>query len=207
MRVQRQPVNAALLSGLGLALLTLLFFGWLAEEALAGRTAAFDMLVRGDVHRLASPALTRVMRALTLLGSAPFLIALALFLIARWRRQGRKRLIIVFLVTMLGAIALDAALKLVFHRPRPVPFFGLTAPASSSFPSGHALMSCCFYGVLAGVMARGRWWPWAAAALLVAGIGLSRIYLGVHYPSDVIAGYAAAVVWVLAVRSACYFVL
>ncbi len=200
-------MNAALLSGLGLAILTLLFFGWLAEEVLAGRTAAFDTLVRGNVHTLASPALTWTMRVLTLLGSEPFLVALGLFLVVQWRREGRKRLMIVFLITMLGAVALDATLKLVFHRPRPIPFFGLAAPASYSFPSGHALVSCCFYGVLAAVTARGRWWPWALAALLVAAIGFSRIYLGVHYPSDVIAGYAAAVVWVLAVRSVYHFVL
>jgi undecaprenyl-diphosphatase len=95
-------------------------------------------------------------------------------------------------------------LKHAFHRPRPVAFFG-AAPSSYSFPSGHALGSFCFYGMLAAILAapaRGRvakFCVWTAAVLLVGMIGFSRIYLGVHYPSDVIAGYCAAAVWVGAV--------
>ena len=75
-------------------------------------------------------------------------------------------------------------------------------PRTYSFPSGHSLFSFCFYGVLAGLLTRriasriGRILIWTFAALLVAAIGLSRIYLGVHYPSDVIAGYLAASLWV-----------
>src|SRR6185369_17932911 len=71
-----------------------------------------------------------------------------------------------------------------------------------SFPSGHSLFSFCFYGVLAGLLTRrlksrvARVLIWICAALLVSAIGLSRIYLGVHYPSDVIAGYLAASLWV-----------
>jgi undecaprenyl-diphosphatase len=107
-------------------------------------------------------------------------------------------------ITMLGVAVLDVALKLAFHRPRPVAFFGAT-PNSYSFPSGHALGSLCFYGILAAILAslaRGRGTKlciWIAAVLLAGMIGLSRIYLGVHYPSDVIAGYCAAIVWVGAV--------
>ncbi|HMC29816.1 MAG TPA: phosphatase PAP2 family protein, partial [Candidatus Angelobacter sp.] len=78
-------------------------------------------------------------------------------------------------------------------------------PNSYSFPSGHALTSLCFYGVMAGLLsARIKSLPWrialwTAAVLLIIAIGLSRIYLGVHYPSDVLAGYLAATVWVSAV--------
>jgi undecaprenyl-diphosphatase len=101
---------------------------------------------------------------------------------------------------------LDQILKLCFHRPRPEAFFGLAIPATYSFPSGHALTATCFYGVLAGLLAArtrplaGKAGLWALAATLAALIGLSRVYLGVHYPSDVLAGYAAAVVWMAAVR-------
>jgi undecaprenyl-diphosphatase len=79
------------------------------------------------------------------------------------------------------------------------------APSSYSFPSGHALGSLCFYGILASVLSdrmrpgKQKFFVWLAAAFLVAMIGLSRIYLGVHYPSDVIAGYLAGAVWVTAV--------
>jgi undecaprenyl-diphosphatase len=107
-------------------------------------------------------------------------------------------------ITMAGVSTLDYVLKLAFHRPRPIAFYG-TSPTSYSFPSGHALGSFCFYGVLAAVLAsratgrKSKFLIWLAAALLVGMIGLSRIYLGVHYPSDVIAGYLAGAVWVTAV--------
>ncbi len=90
-----------------------------------------------------------------------------------------------------------------FARLRPLPFFG-PIPHTPSFPSGHALFSFCFYGVLAGLLAHRievRHWQaliWVAAAVLVAAIGLSRIYLGVHYPSDVLAGYLTGTLWVSA---------
>jgi undecaprenyl-diphosphatase len=75
-------------------------------------------------------------------------------------------------------------------------------PRTPSFPSGHSLFSFCFYGVLAGLLADridSRRWQvliWTVAAVLVAAIGLSRIYLGVHYPSDVVAGYLTGTLWV-----------
>jgi len=93
------------------------------------------------------------------------------------------------------------SLKYAFHRHRPTPFF-VSVPHTYSFPSGHSLFSFCFYGVLAGLLTRrlkstvARVLIWICAALLISAIGLSRIYLGVHYPSDVIAGYLAASLWV-----------
>ena len=75
-----------------------------------------------------------------------------------------------------------------------------------AFPSGHALVSFCFYGVLAGMLnlqLKTQWQRigvWIVAGTIVVLIGLSRIYLGVHWPSDVLAGYAAAIVWMGTVR-------
>jgi undecaprenyl-diphosphatase len=123
-------------------------------------------------------------------------LALGLFLWLRWRRAT-----LWLVVTILGAVVLDVSLKLAFHRARPVPFF-VALPSTYSFPSGHSLFSFCFYGVTAGLLAgrtsslRVRILIWTLAALLVAAIGFSRVYLGVHYLSDVIAGYLAAALWV-----------
>jgi undecaprenyl-diphosphatase len=109
---------------------------------------------------------------------------------------------------MAGAVILNFVLKTSFARTRPLPFFDTPLPSSYSFPSGHALFALCFYGVLAWLIAAGirsqalRISIWTVAVLLVLLIGLSRIYLGVHYPSDVIAGYAASIVWIVAVISA-----
>jgi undecaprenyl-diphosphatase len=185
---------------LAAAVLSLFLFAWIAHEIGEGDTSRFDLAVRAWVHQFASPGMTRAMSAISLLGYNILIVelvfALAVFLYLRWRHAAGW-----LAVSMAGALALDLALKSAFHRPRPQPFFG-TAPHSYSFPSGHALCSFCFYAVLAGLIAARtrslalRMAVGIAAAALVIAIGLSRIYQGVHYPSDVIAGYLAAAVWV-----------
>lgn len=193
-----------LLGALLLAVTALFVFGWLAEEMLEGDTQQFDASIRTAVHNIANPSLTRLMEVFSFLGSVVVVTALSLAAVGvlLYFRHARKAALVA--ITMLGVAALDVALKHAFHRPRPVAFFGAT-PDSYSFPSGHALGSLCFYGVLAAILsplARGqvaKYCVWMAAALLVGMIGFSRIYLGVHYPSDVIAGYCAAAMWVGAV--------
>jgi membrane-associated phospholipid phosphatase len=201
----RKTLATELLGGtalvsLALAVAALLLFTWIAEQVQTDRMANFDLAIRGWVHHFASPRLTRAMVALSLVGgnvlAAAFMISLLLFLSLRWRRAAAW-----LAITMAGALVLDLALKYGFHRARPTPFFG-PMPHTYSFPSGHALFSFCFYGVLAGLLTariRSLIWRiliWMVAAAVILGIGLSRIYLGVHYPSDVIAGYLAAALWV-----------
>jgi undecaprenyl-diphosphatase len=192
--------EAAILASLIVAGLALFLFAWLGNEVLQGDTRAFDLAIRGWVHRFASPGMTSAMNAISLLGYdiliAELLVAFAAFAWLRWQRAA-----VWLAVAMAGALALDMTLKYAYHRTRPTAFFGV-APQSYSFPSGHALCSFCFYGVMAGLLSARtkslawRLFIWIAAAVLVIAIGLSRIYLGVHYPSDVIAGYLAAAVWV-----------
>jgi len=203
-----QPKNIKsgffLLIALLLAAAALFVFGWLAEEMLEGDTQRFDIFVRTAVHQFATPGLTRLMQAFSFLGSVAAVSAMSLVAICVSLYFHRARTAALLAITMLGVAALDVALKYAFHRPRPVAFFGPT-PASYSFPSGHAFGSLCFYGVLAAILAARARRPvikfclWIAAALLVGMIGFSRIYLGVHYPSDVIAGYCAGAVWVAAI--------
>jgi membrane-associated phospholipid phosphatase len=193
-----------LLGALLIAATALFVFGWLAEEMLEGDTQHFDTFVRTAIHQLATPGLTRLMQVFSFLGSVAAVTAMCLAAICVSLYFRRTRTAALLAITMLGVAALDVALKLAFHRPRPVTFFGPT-PSSYSFPSGHALGSLCFYGILAAILAarlRGRgakFCVWMAAVVLVGMIGFSRIYLGVHYPSDVIAGYCAGAVWVGAV--------
>lgn len=182
-----------------IALLAIFLFAWLAENVADQHTAKFDSFVRAGVHAYAAPPLTKMMFAVSFMGATGLIIAagiaLTLFLHFRWRRAA-----VWLLVTLLGALILDVTLKLAFHRARPNPFFG-PIPDTYSFPSGHSLFSFCFYGVLAGLLAdRARSVSlrvviWAIAALLVLAIGVSRIYLGVHYPSDVLAGYLVGTIW------------
>jgi undecaprenyl-diphosphatase len=170
-------------------------------------TAGFDAAVRNAVHAWAAPSFTFIMLGVTQLGSGPFLLGVGTLAVWRLAAAGRKHAALLLAVAALGGEALDQILKLCFQRPRPEAFFGLAVPPTFSFPSGHALTATCFYGVLAALLAArtrllaGKATLWALAAALVALIGLSRVYLGVHYPSDVLAGYAAAVVWLAAVRA------
>jgi undecaprenyl-diphosphatase len=193
-----------LLGALLIAATALFVFGWLAEEMIEGDTQQFDAFVRTAVHHLVTPGLTRLMQVFSFLGSVAAVTTMCLGAICVSLYFRRTRTAALLAITMLGAAALDVALKHAFHRPRPVAFFGAT-PSSYSFPSGHALGSLCFYGILAAILAaraRGpgaKFCVWMAAVVLVGMIGFSRIYLGVHYPSDVIAGYCAAIVWVGAV--------
>jgi undecaprenyl-diphosphatase len=201
----RKPWASIIPVSLGLSITSLVLFSWLADQILRKGTDQFDEIVRSLIHHLSSPTFTAVMRFVTNLGDWQVVmtgtLCLCLYL---WYRRDAAHLVVV-LVSMMGAGTLDGMLKLVFHRPRPDPFF-VAKPSTYSFPSGHALISLCFYGLVAGTFSSslGDKWQrvllWTAAALLIALIGLSRVYLGVHWPSDVLAGYAAALIWMGAVR-------
>jgi undecaprenyl-diphosphatase len=200
--------NRAWIAGFAIAVLAALFFAALAHAVVQGRTRSFDLAVRSTIHSWATPRFTEAMSAVTQLGSTTILLPLGAILVWRLYVAGRLRAAVLLAITALGAQVFDQALKFEFRRPRPEVFFGLAQPGTYSFPSGHSLTSCCFYGVLAailtaGAMSRGRRiLIWAVAAAITLSVGFSRVYLGVHYPTDVLGGYAVAVVWVAMVRAA-----
>lgn len=185
----------------------LFVFGWLARDVLENQTIRFDTAVRAGLHSLASPALTTFFRTITWLGSEFLLVPFGALVVWRLVAAGRRHAAALLVMAVLGGEVLDQILKFAFHRERPATFFGYPLPPSYSFPSGHSMVSICFFGVLAAVLAARmasrahRLAVWIAAAAVVLLIGMSRIYLGVHYPSDVAAGYCAAIIWVAAVRA------
>lgn len=195
--------ETAIVVSLAVSVLSLFLFAWLGREILQGDTFRFDAGIRSWIHQFASPGMTRLMTAVSLMGYniliVELVVAFVVFAWLRWRRAA-----VWLAVAMTGSLMLDLTLKYAYHRQRPSAFYGIS-PHTYSFPSGHALVSLCFYGVMAGLLsARIKSTPWrillwTAAVLLILTIGLSRIYLGVHYPSDVLAGYLAATVWVGAV--------
>ncbi len=161
----------------------------------------WDLLIRDEVHRL-----TKLMVAASVIGASYITWPLTSLCVALFYRAANTRAVRQLVISMPGALLLELSIKNLVKRPRPEPFFGYPLPLSYSFPSGHALYSMACYGMLATLIAplipsrAGRALFWAATILLVAAIGFSRIYLGVHYPSDVLGGYALGVVWVLVVK-------
>ena len=182
-------------------MLALFLLGWLADEMLEGETLAMDLRLRAAAHALASPGLTRGLTLVSTLGGPAVLtpLAVALGALFAWRRWWRGATLLV--VSTAGAAVLDSVLKHAFHRARPAPFFDYPLPASYSFPSGHALFAFCFFSTGAALLGPRlahpalRWLVWGLAAVVILAIGFSRVYLGVHYPSDVAAGYAAGLLW------------
>ena len=146
------------------------------------------------------------MRGFSFVGSTIALTIGTIFVVVRFamRKWGREAKL--FAITMIGAGLLNITLKLAFKRARPEPFFNLSLPETYSFPSGHSLTSAVFFGALAAILTariksrRVRVAIWIVSTLMFLMIGFSRIYLGVHYTTDVIAGFAAALIWILVVR-------
>jgi membrane-associated phospholipid phosphatase len=203
---QRQRLmTEALLIGLLAAAVALALFSWLGREIILGVTLPLDDLLRDWVHALATPQLTKVMIAASLYGGPGWLVPLGVGLAIAFLVRGWRRGALLIVVTMAGTGLLDTVLKLSFGRTRPEAFFDYPLPLSHSFPSGHAFFSASLLGGFA-VLISGRIRSqvlrallWVVTIGLILLIGFSRVYLGVHYPSDVFAGYAAAVVWVTAV--------
>ena len=192
--------------GILLALLAGAFFGWLGEEMLEGDTQAMDDRIRLLVNQYATPTWTRIMIFASVWGAPRRLGIVAAVVTVIFLGRGWRRGALLVVITLLGAALLDGGLKLMFGRARPAAFFeDYPSPASFSFPSGHALFATAFFGGTAALLRARLRHPglrlavWFAAVVCILLIGFSRIYLGVHYPTDVAAGFAAGTVWVGAV--------
>jgi membrane-associated phospholipid phosphatase len=176
----------------------LLIFAALAAAALADARPAFDRPLLRFAGRHGDGWVESVMRAISLVGGArvlaPLALACALALLAL-----RRPLRALFLTLASLAAALNPPLKELFHRARPDLFPARAAESGYGFPSGHAMTSMAIVGGLCGLAWRTRFrWPaLAAGALFVLAVGASRVALGVHYPSDVIAGWAFSLAWVV----------
>ncbi len=201
----RLALGSLLFVGLLLAVAALFFFGWLSGEMLEGDTRRFDETVRNFVHEFAFPALTSVMQAASFLGSTLFLTIFGVMIVVALYLRKHRRGALLFTLTTVGSSILIFVLKHIFKRVRPEPFFDTLLPTSDSFPSGHSLGSFCFYGALAVILTtriksvRLKIIVWISAAAMILLVGISRIYLGVHYPSDVVAGYVVGLIWVLTI--------
>jgi undecaprenyl-diphosphatase len=199
-----------LLAGLGAVSAALLGFAELAEEVLEGETGAFDRAVllafrdRSDPSRLLGPDwLHEAARDITALGSYPVLTLVTLGVAGFLALQGRRGAPTLVLASVLGGTVISTLLKSLFDRPRPDVVPHAVEVFTASFPSGHAMLSAVVYLTLGGLLARiqprrrVKAWLLAYAASLALLVGLSRIYLGVHWPSDVAGGWVLGSAWAL----------
>jgi undecaprenyl-diphosphatase len=186
----------------------LAFMGWLVMGQLKQYPASFDATIRFTMRQIQSPMWTAVFLAVTKLGSTIYLaiIGCAAGLVFLFSRMFRSLLL--FIVAMAGQAALDQGTKWLFARPRPSALINYKTVESFSFPSGHAIASLCLYGMIAWIVAREienpaiRIGVWIFAIILVFLIGMSRVYIGVHNATDVIAGFVAGSIWLAGVMSA-----
>ncbi|MCW5852305.1 MAG: phosphatase PAP2 family protein [Anaerolineae bacterium] len=174
---------------------------FMAEDVWGSEVLTFDQHLLWLVRTVASDPLTLCMTVITALGDWTILVALAIAVGAWCWQNGTKGRILILGTTVLGAFGLNQVLQIFFYRFRPVDVdYVAQLPI---LPSGHALLSLCVYGIAAFFLLERRstgqrWLGAALVALVVLLIGFSRVYLGLHYSSDLVAGYAAAAVWLIA---------
>ena len=181
-------------------------FGLLAVGVHDQEWSALDAFVTPFLHDRASPALDAIMNAATFVGSDIVLLGITLAALAILVLRARVREAAFLAVAVIGSVALNGVMKLFFQRPRPRLPWAHVLP-DYSFPSGHSMNSFVLYLGLAliawALLGRRIGIPAVVAALaLVVLIGTSRIYLGYHYFTDVVGGFAAGLTWLLLVGMA-----
>ncbi|WP_102693290.1 phosphatase PAP2 family protein [Rummeliibacillus pycnus] len=183
------------------AFISIIGFSYIAILISNHKIIQFDQRVITFVQGLESPFLTLIMRFFTYLGSFPsvmvlfIVISYYLYIVLKHRAE-----FLLFGTVVVGTIIFNEMLKHFFHRARP-DFHRLIEAGGYSFPSGHAMSAFAFYGIVAFLLWRhipdqlGRTILILVSILFIFIIGISRIYLGVHYPSDIVGGYFASALW------------
>ena len=184
-------------------------FALLADEVLEGGTQAFDQKLllafrHSDTREmLGPPAVQQAARDISALGGVAVLTLLTAFAAGFLALDGKKHMALFVLGSVLSGVMVSTLLKDMFQRARPdlVPYYAYVSGAS--FPSGHSMMSAVTYLTLGALLARSqerkrlKAFFLLVAMFLTFAVGVSRVYLGVHWPTDVLAGWTAGAVWAL----------
>lgn len=201
-------LEKSVLASIVFAATALFGFAELADDVSEGDTHELDamiLLALRDADDLSDPWgpswLEEAMRDVTALGSTVVLSAIALSVAGMFLLTRRRMIAFLILATVGGGIAVSNLLKMSFERPRPDLVPHLSTVHSLSFPSGHAMMSAVVYLTLGALLARVypdvrvKAYLLGLATLATVAVGISRVYLGVHWPTDVLAGWAVGAAW------------
>ncbi len=184
-------------------------FAAIADEMKEGGTKSFDQSILlsmrhpGDLSPLGPPWIQESARDVTALGGVLVLTLITAITIGFLMLDGKGRMAVFVAVSVAGGVLAATVLKHFFHRPRPDIVPHADQVFSTSFPSGHSMMSAVAYLTLGALLARShqrrrlKVYFLALACLLTLSVGVSRVYLGVHWPTDVLAGWTAGAVWAL----------
>jgi len=200
----RLDVRRAQLAATFVAILVpLVALGFLAEDVWAGQPFAWDAPLMEAARAFASPAGDGAMVAASIVGAPRAMFVVSAAVAGVLYRKGYRQRAAFMAISAGGAGLLNAAAKAMFRRERPDLWVPLVAEHDFGFPSGHAMGTMAVVLAIA-VLAWGTRWRVLVAvvgAAFVALVGASRVYLGVHFPSDVMAGWLASAAWVMAVRA------
>lgn len=187
-----------------ISVISLIGFSLMAIVISRHNILAFDSTIISYIQGMETPTLTAIMKFFTFIGSASSIIVIALVVMFfLYKVLHHRSELVLFSIVVIGAPILDGILKNFFHRARP-DLHRLIEIGGYSFPSGHAMSAMAMYGILAFLLWRhipsrfGRSLLILLSAIMIFMIGISRVYLGVHYPSDIIGGYFASGFWLAA---------
>ncbi|MEN3977025.1 phosphatase PAP2 family protein [Emcibacter sp. SYSU 3D8] len=204
-----------MLAAIFLAAASALSFGLLVSEMVEGETRAFDktvLLAFRDPANLAEPIgpdwLASAVRDVTSLGSTTMLTLIVMASAGYLLLDGKRASTVLLLISVIGGSVLSKVMKIAFGRERPDIVPHLMTETSLSFPSGHAMNSAILYLTLGALLARAQngrrqqAYMFGVAALVAVVVGLSRVYLGVHWPTDVLAGWSVGAAWAMGCMAA-----
>jgi len=205
--VMRKNLDLVILIGIGLVFLSGWVFLEVADEVVEGEAQRWDELImhliggRGDWDPVGPQWFEDLWRDITALGGVGITVLITVAAVLYFVLGGRWAPAILVAATYAGAGVLTFWLKTLFARPRPETMTDLARVASASFPSGHAMVSIVVYLTLGALLASAEsrlrfklFFVFAALSVAFL-VGVSRVYLGVHYPTDILAGWSLGLLW------------
>ena len=184
----------------------LFVFGLLAQDVLENENFAFDRTILVFLRRHSTAHLDVFMLFLSRIGSGFWIALIDLLVLGHLATRRRWGDVFFWGLAVGGAALLNVAAKSAFGRARPDFWLSIAPETTFSFPSGHAMQTMALVAAMVVLVwpTKARWPVAILGAVFVLSVGISRIYLGVHYPSDIVAGWAASLAWVVGVSVVLY---